>query len=415
MGDKNTTGKLFSEAQNKALLTGSVIKLHSAEALLSDPYCDEQLALIKKRLNISPDLWGLMFKPFVEQFALFVQFFPDARSHNKPILFVALTRCATAAASVPTGANDRFRFALFTASLLLNVGIMHTDYRISVVSDKGDFMQEWSPFTGAMFHYADYCRLFPISNVPSRLGPMVTPVLAQTMMDTKGWQWLSEDSGLLLQWLSFLSAADGKGELGAILDLADEKVELEVANMPAAPIESIHIEKNQFGELFWQWVEKHVEEKHFTFNEEDSLIHRTESGLWLDIEAMAAAFAKEHKETSAHEVVAQLEAMGLLKEGKDQYKFEKTESRQVANRKRSALVSSGLFAANAQSAAQNKQSVSTQVQGRLLKDASLLSVGKALSQNVKEVQSPNMANQLNERYKSGGQTLTQQLANREGK
>ena len=135
--------------EHSRLISGAVVKLHSGQILLSDAYCQEQIELIKKHLNIDPELWAMMFKPFVEHFAEYVQAFPDARSHNRPILFVALTRCATAMASIPNYASDRYRFAMFSASLLLNLGIMHTDFRITVVSEQGDYIDEWSPMSGA--------------------------------------------------------------------------------------------------------------------------------------------------------------------------------------------------------------------------------------------------------------------------
>ena len=127
-----------------------------------------------------------------------------------------------------------------------------------------------------------------------------------------------------------------------------------------------------------------------------------------------AAFAKEKGESNWREAVEQLENMGVLRGQKD-YSFEKTVSEKTVNRNKSALARRSLFASNAENLQQAVKSNSASIQGHVLKDAAVLKTEAMESKHVKDIQSPASTTQLIDRYKSAGQTLTQQLSNREGK
>ena len=266
-----------------------------------------------------------LFTSLLNDFAEFVQMIPDPRQGNQPMLHVGLARCVAAVQKVSgnQGLDDRTKYAIFSASLLLFLGTVHVDFKVMVSDEKGAFKYEWSPF----YHRfsdpdATYYKVRPVTGSPTALIGLVTPILAQKLMPHVGMEWLAEDPVLLMQWIRVLSRLDGTGILGQTLDSIEDDLYTILKAFEGIVVEHTLPKETELGEAFWEWIQEKVQSGGLKVNTKGAPLQMTKEGLLIDIDLLAKEFVGSYARSINWIVVRQqYNMLGLAPLSGQDYKF----------------------------------------------------------------------------------------------
>ncbi len=363
----------------------ALYEIRSAESILNPPCYQKKIVQLKSwALLDGSELFEAFFQPVLHQYAEWVQLLPDARENNRPLLHVALSRCM-AAMQKTSGANmsPRMQYAIFTASLLLQLGMIHTDYRVMLSDAEGAFLSEWSPFYQPMSEYDAPCyKVRPTTGHPPILLPTITPILAQKILPACGFAWLAEDPVLLLQWLNALSRRDDTGLLGQVLDSAEDLKSDWMADLDALPYEGQSADATQLGEAYWQWLQAQVQEGQCVINGDDSGVVMTEQGLLIDHDRLMQQFLKQHQGAATMAMLQQqFEMLGLSPLSGDVFGFQ--QGGKAANGLRNKTTS--MFGGAQHHARPVAAAVARSLSGQLMLHKGLLTQGGHIAGTAKAV------------------------------
>lgn len=326
-GSKHSDGAgASSEKQHKDYDFSAMYPVCSGRDILkAAPYQQKISQLESWSLLAHEGAFQELFLPVLTNYAEFVQMLPDARENNRPLLHVALSRCM---ASMQKSANSamppRVQYAIFSASLMLQLGMVHTDYKVMLSNDDGAYLSEWSPFFQFMTDTAaPFYKIRPTTGHPPILLPTVTPILAQKLLPLSGFEWIAEDPVLLIQWVNALSRRDETGLLGQVLDSAEDLQADFLAEFDDIVVQSEHAEATQLGEAYWQWLKKQVAQGQYAINGTESPLVMTEAGLLMDHQVLAKAFLKAHRHAATSgTVVQQFNQLGIAPLDGAAYQFQ---------------------------------------------------------------------------------------------
>lgn len=164
--------------------------------------------------------YKLYYLPVIHNFAEFVQNLPETKqgfySHNGGFLDHGLERTVRAlqlhqnylsAYKEEEETQEQialWNYAIFTASLLFDVGKLATKLLVTLRQD-GQRFRDWNPFEGSMLKFSvrHYSYEFAKENLDV-LRRQVTPLLAKQLMPDLGFSWLSSDKDVLSAWFALL-------------------------------------------------------------------------------------------------------------------------------------------------------------------------------------------------------------------
>jgi integrating conjugative element relaxase (TIGR03760 family) len=227
----------------KVALQKNATPILSAEDLLSGEKRQQILSDIRTLLNLPDEEYNKIFLTVIHQFALFVQNLPETeRSFYASLggmidhaleraslsLFLARTYLLPEGSTLSSVSEEEMLwvYAIFTASLLLDVGKIPTRHVVSLSDAAGNIIESWHPYAGAMqikdnkTHY-----LFGfMDDHNDHLRWQVTPLLARQIIPADGFNWLSSNEEVLQAWIGLLS--DDQTEMGwlKVIPLADAQI-----------------------------------------------------------------------------------------------------------------------------------------------------------------------------------------------
>ncbi|HEV2613817.1 MAG TPA: TraI domain-containing protein [Gammaproteobacteria bacterium] len=227
----------------KVALQKNATPILSAEDLLSSEKRQQTLSDIRTLLNLPDEEYDKVFLSVIHNFALFVQNLPETeRSFYASLggmidhaleraslsLFLARTYLLPEGTTLSSVSEEEMLwvYAIFTASLLLDVGKIPTRHVVSLTDANGNVSEAWHPYTGPMqikgstTHY-----VFGFMDEHNdHLRWMVTPLLARQIVGDTGFNWLSSNEEVLQAWLGLLS--DDQTEMGwlKVIPLADAQI-----------------------------------------------------------------------------------------------------------------------------------------------------------------------------------------------
>jgi len=227
----------------KVALQKNATPLLTAEELLSTEKRQQILSDMRTLLNLPDDEYNRVFLRDIHAFALFVQNLPETeRSFYASLgglidhaleraslsLFLARTYLLPEGTTLSSVSEEEMLwvYAIFTASLLLDVGKIFTRHIVSVTDKDGAMIEAWNPFTGPMeakdnkTHY-----IFGFEDDPNdHLRWMITPLLARQIISAEGFVWLSSNEEVLQAWIGLLT--DDQREMGwlKVIPLADAQI-----------------------------------------------------------------------------------------------------------------------------------------------------------------------------------------------
>ena len=239
---------LISKAKNARLKRlnerGAVLReaipILSADDLLSTEKRIQLLDDIKVLLNLPESEYESVFLKAIHHFADFVQNIPETdRSYyallggildhalERVSLSLFLTRTylipSDTSAEANTDAHEKmvWVYAVFTASLLLDIGKIPTRHSINLTNKDGQVVCPWEPFAGNMVinpeqDMTHYVFGF-VEDHDDILRQKITPLLARQILPVEGFNLLASNKEVLLSWLALLS--DDQRNMGSFLSV----------------------------------------------------------------------------------------------------------------------------------------------------------------------------------------------------
>lgn len=115
-------------------------------------------------------------------------------------------------------------YALFSASLLKDIGKLQVDYLIKVFDAFGEPLKTWNPLIESLVAAGSYYQFefLPDNDEKTVLRQRINLLMARLLMPEDGFAWIASHPEVLGVWLALLSDDwQGAGTLGAILIRAD--------------------------------------------------------------------------------------------------------------------------------------------------------------------------------------------------
>lgn len=243
-----------------------IIPILSAENLLATEKRQHILNEIRALLSLPEEEYNHHFLSVIHSFAEFVQNLPETeRSYYASIgglldhalertslsLFLCRTYLLPEGSTLASLSRSEMLwvYAVFTASLLLNIGKIVTQLSISITDETSRIIKNWLPYAGTMLGQGShYVYNFNQGDFDHMLH-LVTPLLARQILPAGapppddnsegednnteqidhtsygGFCWLASNPDVLEAWLALLSdESRGVGTLLTVIPLADAQI-----------------------------------------------------------------------------------------------------------------------------------------------------------------------------------------------
>src|SRR3989338_1380489 len=182
-------------------------------------------------------------------------------------------------------ASALYKFAVFSASLLRELGLVMSNQRVVLVNENGDFVENWNPFTGSMIGRAPCFKMYRVGPKFMRIESEVTLLLARQVMSPDLFHWLSNDFAIFSDWVAALLDHEGSGaeEIGWALSIVKREDILAILNgLDGAQIEAQLPVATEYGEAFYQWLKEEIEKGNIPVNTDDANVHHLHEGVLLE-------------------------------------------------------------------------------------------------------------------------------------
>lgn len=185
---------------------------------------------------------------------------------------------------VRKNASALHKFAVFSAALLRELGLVLSNQRVVLVSESGDFVQDWNPFAGSMIGQAPCYKMYPVSPKFMRIESEVTLLLARQVIPKEVFSWLSDDFALFSDWVCALLDHEGGAEeiTWALSLIKREDLIAILSGLEGAQPEMQLPIATEHAEAFYQWVKEGIEKGELSINKEDSDIHIVKEGVLIE-------------------------------------------------------------------------------------------------------------------------------------
>lgn len=233
----------IGKKEPEVVLDPTLTPILSAKDLLADEKYQEIIREITKLSGAPIHDFNRLYLKVIHNFVEFVQQLPETRGayyaykgglldHGLDRTYRALTLCRAyllpaqerAVAIIPRQ-QALWVYAVFTASLLLDIGKATTKLYIDLFDHKGAVLKRWVPFEGAMTLKsppASYYRFDFEKENRERLRYLTTPLLARQLLPLEGFNWIASDKDILESWLAMLEDdQSGGGLIPSVIPLAD--------------------------------------------------------------------------------------------------------------------------------------------------------------------------------------------------
>jgi hypothetical protein len=265
---------------------GVLYPVLTSEKLLGHPRIHKYLETIQDLAKTPLEYYADLYQELITKFAEFVQIIPAIEGGKLGGMLEEGIKRAVLALEIskenPTEDEDPvFKYALFSAALLLDLRKLLVNKKVMISDEKGVFVAEWSPFEGSLIDRAEFYKIRHFNRPITQLSPYVTPLLARQTMPEAAFLWLTEHVKWFNQWLAILNGdEEGSGSLGHILITAKKHLREEKAKernlTPIIPMEFKVPDPTAVGEAFWVWLKRGINDGSISVNEADSSVHIVE-------------------------------------------------------------------------------------------------------------------------------------------
>lgn len=177
-----------------------------------------------------------------------------------------------------------FKFAVFSAALLKDVGRVISNQRIIMVDNDGNYINDWNPFSGSMVGVTEFFKMYPISSTYLRIETEATPLLARQLISPDVFLWLSSDLAVFSDWLAALLNEEGVGskEITWALSLIKRDDILAILNtLDGAEVDKLPPILSDVDN-FHKWLKEGIEKGDIPINTDDAMVHVVNEGVFIE-------------------------------------------------------------------------------------------------------------------------------------
>lgn len=310
----------------------TIYKVLGADKLLSTLGHKTLLERVAKNIARCDEKYEILYLPLIENFARYVQTLRDfSKKNNDRMLNIALERAEFITTEFVKNHRDNYDytydFAVFSATLLLDIGRVDFLRKIHICNQEGFFISEFEPILGHSLHdIAKYYKVRDSIEEHIAMHNRVTPVLATKVMPEVGLVALRENQNLFAWWLAFLAKDEsGKDAFAHEMKIYNKQFLEEHRKQLLSDVddEIILDSKLEDAEKFWAWLKDEL--KDAKLNEKDSKAHKVAGGLYIDIEGYAKDFSEKYSiRASSYALLSkQFNNLGIAKLSGGDFQFEK--------------------------------------------------------------------------------------------
>jgi integrating conjugative element relaxase (TIGR03760 family) len=219
-----------------------LIPVKQAAQLYAFPHRKKYIEPFQELLSIETAMFNEYCKPVLRNVSEYFQDLPYSREgvHSLPggLLNFALERTYHALSMsrsyfLPTGSElvaltlpqQLWAYAVFTASLLQDVGHASIQFKVEMYDKDKKPKGEWHPFIGAMTKQGEYYQFDYLEEKALEVKRQTTVLLAKHFMPSKGFEWLASNPQVFDIWLALLQGDDVRsGTFGPTLLRAEAMV-----------------------------------------------------------------------------------------------------------------------------------------------------------------------------------------------
>lgn len=198
-GMQQVLNKWRKKGDDTAIEQPGILKIETAPILLATERRQEIISEYKSIFNLSEKDFNRVFMVVINNFAEFVQELPETQTsyfaHHGGMLDISLERtlmtmhmCRAYLINDEQNLNSvsayemLWIYAVFTASLLLDVGIVATKHSIDLYDIEDKFTKKWIPYSGSMIGQGVGYRFEFLQENLDHLRYLVAPILAKQIM-----------------------------------------------------------------------------------------------------------------------------------------------------------------------------------------------------------------------------------------
>lgn len=286
---KNPLGASSSASRVPKYKEGHVLPVLGAHELLKSERFQSIINELRATVNLPPEYFDSLYLSLLERFSEFVQLIPiQPFGALSGLLAQGMARSLLALKayySEDKEADALMVYAIFSAALFLDVSKALINQKISIVSEAGEFVDDWRPFEGSLRdHDAGFYKMYPVNPLYQRLDQSIKPLLARQLMPGLGFLWIAGDPAIFAEWLDALrgDALQG-GTVNLILALVkDSELEQLMRELFLLEYEALPSLENQHGEEFYKWLKNGLESGDIQSNLAEALVHVVPEGVLLE-------------------------------------------------------------------------------------------------------------------------------------
>lgn len=310
----------------------TIYKVLSAEKILSTNSHKELLERVEKNIAGCREKYEILYGPLIENFARYVQTLRDySKKNNYRMINIGLERAEYITNEfIKNHLHDydyTYVFAVFSATLLLDVGRVDFLRKVHVCNQDGAFISEWEPILGeSLYDIAKYYKIRDSIEENIHMHNLISPILATKIMPEIGLVSLRENQQLFAWWLAFLAKDEsGKDAFSHEMKIYSKQFLEEHRKKILTDIEDqvLLSDKLADSEKFWSWLKDEL--KDAKTNEKDSKVHKVAGGVYVDVEHYAKEFCEKYSSKSASYALLakQFNSLGVAKLSGADLQFEK--------------------------------------------------------------------------------------------
>lgn len=343
----------------------NLFKILSATELLQEKKYQHFLQELPKLSGLGEQEYNGYYLKTIFNFAEFAQLLPHTAisyfsyaggflDHGLERCYRALKHCRTYFATVENAQESLtpqqllWIYAIFSASLLLDIGKLCAKIQVTLCNTKGAALQNWLPYAGPMTQQkpATHYQYEFIPENLRRLKNLTNSLFARQLLPISGFNWLAGDKAILEAWLAILAEDHTGGTImPMIIPLADAQAiesywatyhlgesalpteeSLPQFFMPGGDAFAMTPFNTQdsnvtpgatldAADAFLAWLRNGIEKDKISMNKADSLIHRIADGRFVILPQAFGEFAKQNSQfKDAAEVARQFNMMEITGE-----------------------------------------------------------------------------------------------------
>lgn len=314
----------FTPPVKKNISECSLFPIATADVLLSSKQRKIIIKNIRQLIDISDEHFDILYQSLINNFVEFVQLLPtNSEDRLGSLIDNGLLRSLFALQLQTNEAENHqpdplMVYALFSVSLLLDIGFVTNNYTVMISEKDGTFIEEWLPSKGKMQQSnGGYYRIRYGGGMSLELSRKIVLILVQQLMPPAGFNWIAQDQDIFSDWIDiFNNEKEATNDLKSYIDLANKKISNEPQKdfFLEANTGEIIPEETALGEEFIEWLKNELTNKTIGINTYDSNIHVIENGLFLEIPEVINKFCLKSSKNPifAATLFMQLKKIGFI-------------------------------------------------------------------------------------------------------